>query len=108
MSASPASRSFTVDVTAPTATIDSGPSGLSNSTSASFGFSSEAGATFECAIDSGAFAACTSPKSYTSLTETSHTFQVRATDLAGNTGTPASRSFTLDVTAPSATIDSGP
>jgi hypothetical protein len=105
------------DITAPETTLDSGPSGTVSSSSASFAFSSsEANSTFECSLDGGAFALCTSPKSYTNLSNGSHTFSVRATDAAGNTdATPASRTFTVDVppppqdtTAPETTIDSGP
>jgi hypothetical protein len=105
---SPASRSFTVDTVAPDTTIDSGPSGVTKSAMATFGFSSEAGATFECRVDSDAFALCTSPHTTAALTDGAHTFQVRATDAAGNTGSPASRSFTVDTVAPDTTITSGP
>src|SRR5215208_3955900 len=118
----PASRSWTVaapppsDTTAPETTIDSGPSGTVSSASASFGFSSsETGSTFQCSLDGAAFASCASPKDYTGLSEGSHTFEVKATDAAGNTDTtPASRSWTVaapppsDTTAPETTIDSGP
>jgi hypothetical protein len=46
------------DATAPDTTItSSGPLSLSRSTSASFAFSSEAAATFECRLDSAAFSA---------------------------------------------------
>jgi len=99
---------FTIDTTAPSVTITSGPADPTNSTSASLAFSSEPGAGFECKLDAGSYAACTSPKDYTGLGEGNHTFDVRATDTAGNTGSPATRSWTIDTTAPSVTITTGP
>ncbi len=106
----PASRTFTVDATPPQTTINSGPSGATNDASPSFTFSSsEAGSSFECRLDAGAWQGCSSPKSYSGLADGSHTFQVRATDPAGNTDpTPPSRTFTVDTQAPDTTIDSGP
>src|SRR5437016_4526489 len=81
-------RTFTVDMTAPVTTITSGPGSTTSDTAASFGFtSSEAGSTFQCAIDGGlspTFTACTSPKTYTGLSAGPHTFQVQAIDAAGN------------------------
>jgi polysaccharide biosynthesis protein PslG len=84
------------DTQAPETRIDSGPSGTTNA-SPSFTFSSsEPNSSFECVLDSGAWSPCTSPKSYQGLATGGHSFQVRATDLAGNTDpTPASRSFTV-------------
>ena len=81
----------------PRPTIDSGPSGPTNDATPTFGFSSDdPGASFECRLDGGAFAACSSPQPYSSLTDGPHTFEVRATDAAGNTdptpAAPASRS----------------
>ena len=98
----PASHTWTVDLTAPDTTITGGPTNPSNVTAPSFSFTStEAGSTFQCSLDGAAFAACTSPKSYTGLTAGSHTFQVRATDPAGNTDlTPASQTWTVDLGAP--------
>ncbi|HEX8157292.1 MAG TPA: hypothetical protein VF526_07885 [Solirubrobacteraceae bacterium] len=85
------------DSTPPDTTIVSGPSGTVTATSADFSFSSsEAGSAFECRLDGGAFAACTSPKSYTALASGDHTFEVRAKDAAPNTDqTPASRTWTI-------------
>jgi hypothetical protein len=90
------------DTTPPETTIDSGPSGTVSGTSASLSFSSsEAGSTFECSLDAGAFASCNSPKDYSGLSDGSHTFSVRATDAAGNTdATPATRTWTVNTTAP--------
>ncbi len=106
----PASRSFTVNATAPQTTIDSGPLGTTTDATPTFTFSAgEPGATFECRIDNGPFTSCTSPFTTATLGDGAHTFQVRATDAAGNTdATPASRSFTVNATAPQTTIDSGP
>ena len=108
---SPDSRSFTVDTTPPDTTIDSGPSGLINDATPTFGFSSEPGASFQCRFDSDPFGACSGPgDTHTSaLADGFHTFYVRAVDAAGNPDTsPASQSFTVDATAPETTIDSGP
>ena len=100
-------RTWTVDTIPPQTTIDSGPSAITNDANPSFGFSSsEPGSTFECRLDSTQAADwqnCSSPKAYASLTDGSHTFEVRATDSLGNLdATPASRTFTLDTQAPRA------
>src|SRR5205807_974290 len=86
----------------------SSPTNPSNSSSPSFSFSSEAGASFQCALDGAAFAACTSPKSYTDVADGSHTFQVKATDTAGNTGAAASYTWTVDTVSPTASITATP
>jgi Ca2+-binding RTX toxin-like protein len=73
------------------------------STKTTFRFSSNNGeATFECKLDGGTFGVCTSPKEYPDLIEGStHTFEVRAVDPAGNTDpTPARRTWTVDTTLP--------
>src|SRR5262249_61770690 len=59
--ASPASYTWAIGVVADT-TITSSPAPSTTSTSASFSFTSTpTGATFECALDGAAFAACTTP-----------------------------------------------
>jgi len=94
----PAGREFTVDTLAPTTTIGSGPQGLTNNASPSFGFdANEAGSSYECRLDGGAFAACSSPTTHTDLADGPHVFQVRATDQIGHTEpNAATRSFTVD------------
>jgi hypothetical protein len=101
---SASSRTFTVDTAAPATTVDSQPADPTSATGATFTFSSsETGSTFECKLDVGSFVACSTPRSYSSLSDGSHTFEVRATDAAGNTdATPASFTWLVDTTAPSA------
>ena len=97
---------WTVDSTSPDTSITAAPADLTNTANASFSFSaSEAGSSFACQLDGGGYSACTSPKSYTGLADGSHTFQVRASDAAGNTDpTPASRTWTIDTQAPTLTL----
>src|SRR5207248_2027970 len=101
-------RSFTLDTTAPTATIGTSPAALTTSSTGSFTFSSEVGATLRCDLDGGGFTICTSPKSYPGLADGSHTFRVTATDPAGNTGSPVSYTWAVDTVPPTATIPSHP
>jgi subtilisin-like proprotein convertase family protein len=104
----PATTTFTVDTVAPETTIDSGPTGTISSSTASFAFSASEAALFDCKLDSAPFAACASPQAYTGLAEGQHTFQLRATDAAGNVDrTASSRTFSVqnrDTTNPVATI----
>ena len=97
--------------TPPATSIDSGPEPLTDSRVATFTFSSELGATFECALDGASFAPCSSPARYAGLGAGSHTFAVCApTDAAGNQDpTPASHGWTVeppaDTTPPDTSID---
>ena len=62
----PSSRSFTYDTAAPNTSITANPADPTTSTSATFSFTStEGGSTFECQLDGGGYASCSSPKSYT-------------------------------------------
>src|SRR5919112_995310 len=84
-------------------TITSQPADPTNSTSASFSFTSNhtgSSVSFECSLDGSAFSACTSPKSYTGLTNGPHTFEVRAKDGTVVDQTPASYTWTVDTAAP--------
>ncbi len=95
-----------LDTSSPDTIIDSTPPALSNSNSAPFTYhSTEAGSTFACSLDGAAFTSCASAgKTYSGLAQGSHTFQVGATDIAGNTdATPASFTWLIDLTAPTVT-----
>ncbi len=115
--ATPASYSWGIDTKAPTTQIDSNPAALSASANAEFAFSgADAGgsglASLQCRLDSSSPAdwqACTSPKTYTGLSDGAHTFEVRALDQAGNADqTPASFAWSVNTTAPTTQIDSNP
>ena len=82
------------DRTAPDTKIDKGPKKKSAKKKATFEFSStEAGSTFKCKLDKGAFEPCTSPQKVKAK-KGKHTFEVQATDAAGNTdATPATYSW---------------
>ncbi|MFI5026430.1 MAG: hypothetical protein ACHQCI_06745 [Solirubrobacterales bacterium] len=92
------SFSWRVDITKPPVpVIESGPSATIRSTSAAFVFSdAEAGVTLLCQQGGSSWSACTSPKSYTGLSETAHTFSVKARDLAGNESAAATRSWAIE------------
>jgi DNA-binding beta-propeller fold protein YncE len=86
-----------IDTTPPNVSIDSGPSGWVQSTDATFKFSSTDGAaTFDCKLDGGSYAPCTSPTGYTGLVAGQHSFYVTATDAIGNTSAPAHHTWTAD------------
>ncbi len=86
------------DCVPPGTTIDSGPSGTTNSVSPAFGFSGTGGPeSFECSLDGAGYVPCESPADYPGLPEGEHTFSVRALDAAGNADpSPADRAFTVD------------
>ena len=97
--------------TGPAATIDSGPANPTNATGASFAYhASPSGATFECKLDTAAFAACpASGIEYPGpLGEGGHSFQVRAKNASEEVGAAAGYSWRIDTTAPTTTIDSSP
>jgi hypothetical protein len=100
------------DATAPTTTIDSGPTEGSTiaDPSPTFGFTSDdSGSTFQCRVDGGGFSACGSPTTVGALADGGHSFEVRATGGGGMVDpSPAARSFTVDTSPPETQITKGP
>jgi hypothetical protein len=88
------------DTTSPETTLDTTPNSTTSSVVATFGFSgtdNRSSVTFECSVDGGTYASCTSPFSTSTLSAGSHIFAVRAVDAAGNIDpTPASYSWTIE------------
>lgn len=86
-----------VDLLNPNTEILTGPKFFTTATSATFRWtSSEVGVTYTCSLDLGAYLPCGGSKSYSGLRLGEHIFQVRATDVSGNTDpTPAVREWTI-------------
>ncbi|RZA07191.1 MAG: hypothetical protein EOP11_08385, partial [Proteobacteria bacterium] len=108
-----ATQVWTVDLTAPTATISIAPAALNRSPAAvvAFGGTDPNGGMvvdYTCSVDGGAYAACTSPVSLSSLSDGNHSLAVKARDSAGNTGTAASTTWKIDSAAPAIAITSAP
>jgi hypothetical protein len=101
-----------IDITPPTTTIGLKPDDPTNATGANFTFSSseQATSTFECRLDSApaGFTDCSSPQTHSGLAQGTHTFEVRATDDADNTGPAATHTWVVDTTPPTVNITGGP
>jgi hypothetical protein len=92
----PSRVSWKTDTTAPVSRLTSTPPSSTTSRSASFFFAVSEKSRFECKLDSAAWQPCSSGYSYSYLTYATHTFLLRATDLAGNVeATPPSYSWTV-------------
>lgn len=87
--------------------ITAGPASPSNTLSPSYTFAPESATTTQCRIENNGtvindWTACTSPRSYALGVQTDGliTFRARSTDAAGNVSEEATRTYTLDQTAP--------
>jgi hypothetical protein len=113
----PATFTWTVDTTAPTATLTAREVA---DRSATFRFTADGDTSCRLTTPSGAggWTACTSPTTYTGLADGAHVFEVRAQDAAGNVqAEPARHAWTVtaptdptgpDATAPDTTLTGGP
>lgn len=89
------------------------PTGTVNATTAAPHFAPAGGDTqvvgYECKLDSGSFAPCSTPASLSGLAEGSHAYEVRATNSAGIPGPSTTKTWTVDTTPPVApTVDGAP
>jgi hypothetical protein len=83
--------------------ITSGPANGSfqPTRTATFAFNDAvANATLTCKLDNGTAGVCKSPKTYTRLTDGSHTFSVTATAPGKKASSPAARTWTVDLHVP--------
>jgi hypothetical protein len=97
------------DTTPPQTTIDAAPPVAAGTNVATFWFSANERSRFECRLDGGAWATCSSPQQYTGLPEGPHELEVRAIDVAGNVDpSPAVHAWTVDRTRPQTTITGAP
>lgn len=105
----PAAARFSVEIEPPDTTIVFAPSGTIGVDSVGFEFTSTEAGGFECSLDGGGWATCSSPLAYTDLADGDHVFEVRAVNDFGKADpTPASATFGVDTTPPETAIASGP
>ena len=107
---SPSSYTWTIDTVPPETLLSFFPANPTKQTTASFVFSCSGGpCTFECKLDGSLWSACTAPSNYSGLSRSAHTFQVRATDAAGNIDpTPASYAWTVTNSMPGVEFGKAP
>lgn len=110
------SHNWAIDTSKPSVTITSGPAAWIKVKATSIAFAVTdtnvatglPAATLECKMNDEEFAACVSPKAYSSMSEGKYTFIVRATDAAGNVSNETKHTFGVDVTAPAINIGKQP
>ena len=104
-----AARDWTVDLAPPAAPTLEPPAARSPLADPTVAFaavddrSAPADLTFECSLDYGPWAGCSSPEQLVGLAEGHHRIAVRARDQAGNLGPSTAASWTVDTVAPTVT-----
>ena len=85
---SPAAHTWTVDTVAPATTITRKPDARTTRTHADFTVAADEATGFECRVDGAPYARCDRDVRFEGLAAGSHTFDVRASDAAGNVEDP--------------------
>ena len=103
------SYTWTIDTDPPTITLTQTPPNFSSNSTPTFAFTADEPipAGFQCKLDAGAFAACTSPKTFGTTPDGSHTFTVKGADAAGN-NVSTSYAWTIDTVAPALSLTAKP
>ncbi|MBI2891824.1 MAG: hypothetical protein HYY13_13705 [Nitrospirae bacterium] len=92
----------------PETSLQAKPPALTNSTSATFRFTTT-GVSTQCNLDGAGFADCKSPSLHEGLPQGKHTFQARGVSADGVAdSTPVSYTWTIDTAAPTTTVTGGP
>ncbi len=95
------SDSIIYDSVIPTVSLTGNPANPAATDSATFTFTGDGTGSaidrFECKLDAGAYATCTSGISYSSLAAGAHTFYVMAYDQAGNASAATSYAWTINL-----------
>jgi hypothetical protein len=96
------SYTWTVDLTPPTTQVTGRPPALTNSTTATFSFTSpDPTATFRCSLNGAQAQPCTSPVVYSGLADATRSLLIQAVDPAGNVDPTAQPIvWTVDSTPP--------
>jgi hypothetical protein len=96
------SYAWTVDLTPPTTQVTGQPPALTNSTTATFTFTSpDPTATFRCSLNGAPAQSCTSPVVYSGLADATRSLLIQAVDPAGNVDPTAQPIvWTVDSTPP--------
>lgn len=106
----PTTFAWTIDLTAPVASILTGPSPFWPDDAASFTLSSNepSNALYRCSVDTEVWVDCTDAPTVSDLLDGQHTFSVITIDQALNFSAPVDWSWTQDTVKPVVTITSGP
>ena len=110
LTSEPASRSFSVDTTGPSVSLEGGPAAVTNDNTPTLPFSAEPGTTFTCSLTrtDDDFQPCTSPITYPPQADGAVTFKVLGTDALGNVGPLTQYTFTIDASPASTIIVTAP
>lgn len=89
----------------PVTTLLSQPAPLTNTTTASFSFTANQDASFECRLDNGRYQPCSSPHDISGLADGDHLFSVRSINLTGTVeSSPLTCTWRVDTIPPLTTL----